>query len=357
MVPLGLFMALVPMSCSHSAEEHAETTQCVATQAMRQDTTVVKPYVGQIQAIQHIEVRALEKGYIQAIYVKEGQTVRKGQIMFQIMPMIYQAESKKAEAEVNFANIEYLNTKRLADGNIVSSNELALAKAKLDKAQAEWDLAKAHLAFTELRAPFDGIIDRFHVRLGSLVDEGELLTTMADNSKMWVYFNVPESEYLDYAMRRQQNQELAVTLQMANGQLFDQNGVVETIEADFDNETGNIPFRATFNNPKLLLRHGETGNILMAVNLKSALLIPQEATFEVLDKKFVFVLDEHNIVRSRQITTGQELQHLFVVTGGLSEKDKVLVEGIRKVKNGDKVECSMRSMTSILRDLNHLHAE
>lgn len=348
---------LLSVGCTHSESEHAETVQCVATRPERKDTLVFKPYVGQIQSIQHIEVRALEKGYLQTIYVKEGQKVQKGQVMFQIMPLIYQAESKKAEAEVNFANIEYLNTKRLADGNIVSANELALAKAKLDKAKAELDLAKAHLAFTEIRAPFDGIIDRFHVRLGSLIDEGELLTTMADNSKMWVYFNVPEAEYLDYATHQQSSQPLKVELQMANGQMFEEHGVVETIEADFDNETGNIAFRATFNNPKFILRHGETGNIQMAVNLKNVLIIPQEATFEVLDKKFVYVVDDKNVVQSRQIIVGQELEHLYVVTGGLSERDRVLVEGIRKVKNGDRVACSEQPMNKILQQLEHLHAE
>ena len=116
------------------------------------------------------------------------------------MPLIYKAEMQKAKAEVDFAEIEYKNTKSLADNNIVSANELAMVKAKLDKANAELALAKVHFDFTEIRAPFDGIIGRFNdVRLGSLVEEGDLLTTLSDNSKMWVYFNVPEAEYLGYA--------------------------------------------------------------------------------------------------------------------------------------------------------------
>src|ERR1700740_2160147 len=118
--------------------------------------------------------------------------------MFQIMPMLYQAELQKAQAEADFVEIEYLNTKRLADSNVVSPNELALAKAKFDKANAELSLAQTHLEFTQIKAPFDGIMDHFHVRTGSLVDEGDLLTTLSDNSEMWVYFNVPEAEYLNY---------------------------------------------------------------------------------------------------------------------------------------------------------------
>jgi membrane fusion protein (multidrug efflux system) len=144
------------------------------------------------------------------------------------------------------------------------------------------------------------------------LDEGELLTTLSDNSKMWVYFNVPEAEYLDYITSANNGNKQQVELLMANNRKFDQVGVVETIEGEFNHETGNIAFRATFDNPKRILRHGETGSILMTVPLTNALLIPQKATFEVLDKKYVFVLDEKGTVQQREIHVGAELQHLFV---------------------------------------------
>jgi membrane fusion protein (multidrug efflux system) len=143
-------------------------------------------------------LRAFEKGYLEKIFVDEGQFVKKGEMMFKIMPLIYTAELQKAQAEAEFAEIEYQNTKQLADKNVVSQNELALAKAKLDKAKAEVSLAQTHLQFTEVKAPFSGIMDHFQVRLGSLINEGDLLTTLSDNSEMWVYFNVPEAEYLNY---------------------------------------------------------------------------------------------------------------------------------------------------------------
>src|SRR5207344_1092344 len=120
----------------------------------------------------------------QHIFVDEGKFVKQGQVMFQIMPLLYKAELQKAEAEAKFAEIEYLNTKQLADSNVVSINELALARAKLDKAKAEVSLAQVHLGFTEIRAPFDGIMDRFQARLGSLIEDGDLLSTLSDNSKM-----------------------------------------------------------------------------------------------------------------------------------------------------------------------------
>jgi membrane fusion protein (multidrug efflux system) len=143
---------------------------------------------------------------------------------------------------------------------------------------------------------------------------------------------------------------------MANNKKFDNRGVIETIEADFNNETGNIAFRATFPNPKGILRHGETGNVLMPHFLKDAMLIPQKATFDILDKKFVFVIDENGIVHSRQITIGEEMPHLYVVTEGLSEKDKILLEGLRKVRDKDKIAYSFIKPESALSQLE-LYAE
>lgn len=348
---------MVVVGCHHTEEEKKEEVKFLVSSPVRMDTMIYKEYVCQIHAISHIEMRSQERGYLENIYVDEGQTVRKGQKMFQIMPTVYQAEFEKARAAVNYAEIEYLTTKNLADSNIVSKNELALAKARLEKEKADLSLAQAHLSFTDIRAPFDGIMDKFYERLGSLVDEGDLLTTLSDNSKMWVYFNVPEAEYLDYAARAKKTGPQKVKLRMANNELFNQDGVVETIEADFNNETGNIAFRATFVNPDRILRHGETGTILMPVDLKNVILIPQKATFDILDKKYVYVVDEKGVVHSREISVGTEMPHLYVVTQGLDTKDKILVDGLRKVKNEEKIEAEFISFDKVMYELNHLHAE
>ncbi len=183
-----------------------------------------------------------------------------------------------------------------------------------------------------MKAPFDGIMGRLSVRLGSLVSEGELLTTLSDNGRMWVYFNVTEAEYLDYRARAGTGEAPLVSLVMANGKVFDQPGRVETIEADFNPETGTIAFRATFPNPVGLLRHGETGRVVMRTELERALLIPQKSTFEVLDKRFVYVVDAKNVAHAREISVTHELPHLFVVDGGLQDTDRLLLEGLSRVR-------------------------
>ncbi len=348
----GLYALLFNTGCHSEKEEKEEETKFSVTSPLKKDTTITRDYVCQIRAIQHIELRALERGYLQNIYVDEGQFVKKGQMMFQIMPMIYQAEQQKAQAEAKFAEIEYLNTKRLADSNVVSPNELSLAKAKFDKANAELTLAQTHLQFTEVKAPFDGIMDHFQVRLGSLVDEGDLLTTLSDNSEMWVYFNVPEAEYLNYKAHTGTENLERVSLLMANNQLFGYPGVVKTIEADFNNETGNIAFRATFPNPNGLLRHGETGNIQMTLPLKEAIIIPQKATFEILEKKYVFVVGKDNVVKQREITIASEMPDIYIIKDGLNEKERIVLEGIRKMKDGDKITYDYQDPKTVISHLN-----
>ena len=204
---MGLCALLFYTGCEPKKEEKEVEAKFLVTSPLKKDTVVTKEYVCQIHAISHIELRALEKGYLQNIYVDEGKFVKKGQLMFKIMPLVYNAEMEKKQAEANFAEIEFMTTKQLSDRNVVSPYELALAKAKFDKAKAELSLSKVHLGFTEIKAPFDGIMDRFQVRLGSLLNEGDLLSTLSDNSKMWVYFNVPEAEYLSYkaSVRKRQH--------------------------------------------------------------------------------------------------------------------------------------------------------
>ncbi|QNR25743.1 efflux RND transporter periplasmic adaptor subunit [Croceimicrobium hydrocarbonivorans] len=356
-IGFGILALSILSACEseHSENHHSETV-FTATTALRVDTALSKEYVSQIHSIRHIELRALERGYLQHIYVDEGDQVKEGQLLFRIMPNIYKAELEKAKAEAELARIEYENTKSLADRDVVSSAELAMAKARYTKAKAELSLAETHMSFTEIKAPFGGIIDRFHVREGSLIDEGELLSTLSDNSEMWVYFNVPEAEYLDYQERLKEEHILPVQLRMANDRIFQHEGKVSAIEADFDNETGNIPFRATFANPSGLLRHGETGNIIMQDKLESALIIPQKATFEILDKHYVFVIDEEHVVHLRELKVAHELEDLYLISGGLLEGEHILLEGLRKVRNGDHINFELKDPKAVWKELK-LYAE
>ncbi|MCB0695626.1 MAG: efflux RND transporter periplasmic adaptor subunit [Saprospiraceae bacterium] len=346
----GSFILFWSCQTEHAAEHHETPRLQVATPLVI-DTTVTRSYVCQIHASKHIELRALEQGYLQHISVDEGQTVTAGQPMFKILPNVYEAELMKTKAEAEMVRIEYQNTKMLADQKVVSANELALAKAKLDKALAEVKLAETHLGFTNIMAPFTGIMDKLHVREGSLLEEGELLTTLSDNSHMWVYFNVPEAEYLDYVTKGKTTNAQQVELQMANGQVFPHSGKVSTIEGEFNPETGNIQFRADFPNPEKILRHGETGNILMHLPARNALIIPQKATFEILDEKYVYIVNAENRLEQKRVEIAEELPHLYIIRSGVGPKDRILLEGLRRVKNGQEIEVNLQSPDQMLSEL------
>jgi len=347
----GLMGLVFLASCNSKKEEKEGAENFTVTNPVRIDTSFTKEYVSQIRSVKNIEIRALEKGFLQKIYVDEGQYVKEGQILFQILPTMYEADYQKAKAEAKAAEIELLNTKNLSDKNVVSKNELALAQTKLDQARAEMAVAKFHLSATVIKAPFSGTIDRIPKKLGSLIDEGELLTSLSDNSQMYAYFNVSEPEYLDYQTNIKDRADTKVGLLLANGTSLKYKGNVEVIESEFDNETGNIAFRSRFPNPDKLLKNGETGKVMMEVPLRNVVVIPQKATYEIQDKKYVFVVGKNDVVSSKEITTKGEIPDLYVINEGITENDKILLEGVQKVKENDKIHYKYQSPQAVITHL------
>ena len=331
-----------------SAESKA-IEKIVAISPQAKAVTVTQQYVCQIHSRRHIDVRALETGYLKAVPVKEGQAVKEGEVMFEIVPVLYKAKLDAALAERDLAQLELNNTKKLADKQGVSQNEVKLFEAKLAKAQANADLAEAELNFTKVRAPFDGIVDLLKEQ-GSLVKEGEILATLSDNSLVRVYFNVPEARYLEHMTDLSQRKEdLQIELILANGKKFGQVGKFGAIKADFNSETGTIPFRADFPNPDRLLRHGQRGTVLISRVLNDAIVIPQRATFEVLNKRYVYVVDKEDVAHLREIVIQNELEDLFVIKKGVGVDDKIILEGIRQVHDGEKVEYEDRAQKRSVR--------
>lgn len=341
----------------HESAEHHAIHKIIVTSPVAKDVTLTRPYVAQIHSRRHIEVCALEGGYLKSIHISEGQSVKQGETMFHILPTLYSARLEADLAEAQQAQVEYDNTKSLVDQNIVSPQEEKVAKANLAKALAKVKLAQAEMNFADIKAPFDGIVDRLHEQEGSLVEEGTMLTTLSDNSVVWVYFNVPEARYLEYQKaQKNQSEQLQVALKLANHEIFDQPGTIGAIEADFDNETGNIAFRADFPNPDGLLRHGQTGTVLIHTVRPDAIVIPQRATFEILAKKYVYLVDGDDIVHQREIKIADELDDIYVMESGVEQGDRIVLEGILQVRDGQQIHYEFQDPTDVLSHLK-LHAE
>lgn len=337
-VSLSLSILFVMVACQGNKDEKADLAVYPATVPLKKDTLVTNEYVAKIQSVKNIEVRAQEKGFLQKIYVDEGQYVHAGQVLFSIMSRLYDADVMKAQAEVEQAEIDYRNSSALAQNDVVSKNEKAMSKAKLDAANAALKSAQTHLSFTTIKAPFTGVINRIPLKEGSLVNEGDLLTSLSDNTSIYTYFNLSETEYLNYQKQKEERNDNKVGLVLANGDTFPQKGIIQNIEGEFDSETGSIAFRALFPNSDQLLRNGQSGKIQMEIPIKNALIIPQKATFELQGQTYIFVVDDQGIVKSKQITIAYQLPDIYIVRSGLSETDKFLLEGLQKVKDGDTVK-------------------
>jgi membrane fusion protein (multidrug efflux system) len=372
-VVLSIIVLCLPAcDLQKETEAHEESHKILATSPEAKDVVITQKYVCQIHSRRNIYVRALESGYLEPIHIKEGQMVKQGDILFKVIPYIYQAKLDAERAEVQHAQLEFNYTKQLADNKTqaVSQNELLLYKAKLAKAEAKLMQAEAEFNFATVKASFDGVVGQQMQQQGSLIKEGDNLTTLSDNSTMWVYFNVPEARYLDYmATKNKSNDSDEIRLLLANGTTFPEIGKIGAIEAQFNNETGNIAFRADFPNPTGVLRHGQTGNVAISRTLRNVMVIPQRATFEILDKRYVYVIDENKTVHQREIVVDHEQEDIFVVnneivtkdntiTKGITPKDKIILEGIRQVKVGEKVEAEFQKPQEALSEKNlKYHAE
>lgn len=400
---VALTLACLVICGCHAAEskhdghdsEHETQNKILVTTPIEKDVISTQQYVCQIHSRRHIEVRALEGGYLEEIHVKEGQSVKQGTLMFKIVPVLYKAKLDKELAERQVAQIEYNNATKLFQQNVISEQELALVKAKLAKADAQVGLAQAEFDFTNITAPFDGIVGKQSEQQGSLVEEGDILSTFSDNEVMWVYFNVPEARYLEYMQDPHKN-DVKIELMLADHTKFGSPGQIGAIEADFNNTTGNIAFRADFANPGRLLRHGQTGTILLHRKIPKALVIPQRATYEILAKRYVFVVgskkdddddNEHagdkiathaavprhdedgdddgdedgdddleGVVHQRDITVRYEMDDIFVIESGLSAHDKIVLEGIRQVRDGEEIDYRYVKPEEALKNLK-FHAE
>jgi membrane fusion protein (multidrug efflux system) len=358
---MGIGAIMILASCSTTSQKEQQEETYKVTSPLVTDTVITNAYVAEINALQNVEVRSRIKGFIETILVDEGATVNKGQLLFTISSREYQQNLQRAKAslqnalaELKSAEIELANTQKLLDKKIVAITELEMQQAKVDAmeakvAEAQSDEAQANLnlSFAEIKAPFDGIINRIPNKTGSLIEEGTLLTSISNNKEVFAYYNVSEKDYLDYATAKGEGKSKEVSLVLVNGTLYNHTGKIETTESEFDRSTGNIAFRAKFPNPENLLKHGGSGKVLVKTELKNAMLIPQKSTFEIQGNIYVFIVDADNMVKQRQIIPLARLPHLYAIEHSLNANEKIIYEGIQRVKDGDKVQTETVSFSQI----------
>ena len=353
--------ALLAFSCGNSQQGGMPALSLAVMTVEPTSQELNSAYPATIKGQQDIEIRARVSGYITKLCVDEGAVVHKGQPLFLIDAVPYQKAVQAAEAAVEVAKANVATTQLTVDSktelhaqNIISDYDLqtaknSLASAKAALAQAEAQLASAHndLSYTTITSPSDGVVGTIPFRVGSLAGTTtqEPLTVVSDINKMFVYFSMNEKQLL--ALTRQKDGSVnsmigampEVQLQLADGTMYPAKGKIETLSGVIDLSTGAVQMRATFPNAQRLLRSGGTGTVLIPSVLDSALLIPQSATYEVQDKKFVYVLGDSSKVKNTEITVfpldnGKQ----YVVTSGLKPGEQVVVEGVATLRDGMPIQ-------------------
>ncbi len=341
-------------SCSGETQQMQQGAPQIATITTSYGTAdLEKSYPATIKGKTDIDVRPLVSGFITKVHVDEGQVVSKGQVLFTLDQVQYQAAVDQAQAAVLVAETAVqtaqltANTKRsLFEKNIISEYENQLAQNSLAQAQAQLAQAKAglvnaqkNLSYTVVTAPSTGVVGKIPNREGSLASPSMVtpLTTVSDTGDVYAYFSLTEKDILEMT---EENKSLAaaikampeVQLRLSDGTIYESTGKVATITGTIDSSTGAASVRALFKNSKGVLRSGSTGQVVIPHHMDSVIVIPQKATYELQDRKFVYVVGDSCKVASRPITiyTLNDGQN-FVVTSGLSANEQVVVEGVGTV--------------------------
>ena len=352
-----LLLSLV--ACGHNDTGEGEISGNFETMTVtRSDITLEQTYPASIEGRQSIRIIPRVDGYLSEIRIREGQCVRKGQVLFVIDQATYRAEEKaaKANVEVARAGVESAqltndSRKQLRDKDIVSdydlrtaATQLALAKAQLAQAEAQWESARSNLSYTVLTSPSDGVVGSLPYRKGDFVGPStqDGLTTVADNAQMYVYFSLTEKDAMTRmeefgSMEKMIASFPSVSLQTQGGATYPLEGRLESISGVVDRSTGALSARAVFPNPDGRLLSGSTGRLTIPYQLGQAIVIPQAATYEIQDKVYVYkVVDgkaESAIITVLPVSDGQN----YVVTGGLEEGETIVAKGASYVREGMEI--------------------
>lgn len=320
-------------------------------QAQSTTGAIQKKYPGVIEGTVNVDIKAQVSGYLEAIYVKEGDYVNKGQSLFKIKGDVYteqvnssRAAYKNALANLANAKLEVEKIKPLVDGKVFSDMQLKTAQANYEAAAAQVAQAKAALGssqinadFSLIKAPVSGYISRIPNRIGNLVTPSDAvpLTILSDINTVFVYFSMSEADYLTFAKDAKSNK--TVSLIMADDSLYDQVGVLEMASGNIDRSTGTIALKAIFPNPKKLLRAGGSARVILNSNLSSVVTVPMASVKDIQDKFFVFVLGKGNKVVMTPIEIAGSAGTDYFVKSGVNSGDKIALNSIDALSDGLEV--------------------
>jgi len=339
------FVALLFVNCTNKQEQQTNQAQALpfsVTTVPQKDAFSYVKYPTIIEGTINSDVRAKVSGYIQKVLVDEGEKVTKGQPLFKVETQSLSQDAEAAKAKVNSAQVEVNKLEPLVEKNIISNVQLETAKANLLQAKSNYNSILANIGYATVTSPVNGFVGAIPYREGSLVSASSVkpLTTVTSISQVYAYYSMNETEYLDF-LQKTQGKTLQdkisnfpkVSLILANGQTYNQEGTIQTVTGQIDETTGTVSFRAIFENPDMLLTNGNSGTIEIPTYHKNVLVVPQAATFEQQGQTYVYKVNNDNTVISTLISIVDKTDQLYIISSGLKEGDTIVAKGIGKLKN------------------------
>ena len=313
-----------------------------------------------IQGKTDIEIRPQVNGTLDKIFVDEGDYVTKGQVLFKINDNLYREQFNNAKASLKAAEAAFVNAQIEVDKLVplvqnkmysdyqlrTAKSNLSIAKSNVEQAKAVVSNAQINLGYTLIQAPINGYIGRLPRKQGSLISpqDPEALTKLSDIKEIYAYFSLSENDFLNFkkqykgsSIDQKIKKMPAVSLVLSDNSEYEHKGNVDMVDGQFDKTTGAITLRAKFPNSNGLLRSGNTGKVKISVNHTNAIIVPQEATIEIQDKVFVFLLDKNNSVMRQPIVVSGKSGTNYLVEEGIKTGDRIVLKGFENLPDGAKI--------------------
>jgi len=344
----GAFSALMLLSCNKGRKgmQMPSTIPYPVVEVPTRNIVGYDNYPASIEGIINSNVRAKISGYIDKVLVDEGQKVSKGQVLFTLRIESLSQDAKAAEANVKAAIVEVSRLVPLVEKNIVSDVQLQTAKARLAQAQGTYNSIKANVEYANVKSQIDGNVGAINVREGALVSPADPvpLTTVSATKDVYAFFSINEKEYMNFlstARGKTKEEKIKnlppVLLQLANGELYSEKGKIETVTGQVDKSTGTVSFRARFKNPNGILSNGNSGIIKIPKTYENAIVVPEVATFEQQGVSYVYRV-KNDTAYATVVDIKDRINKVAIIKSGISKGDKVVVEGIVRLRNASPVK-------------------
>ena len=361
--PVVVFSAILLVSCGDNkqGQEGPRALPLPVIEVPLKTVTAYTTYPVSIEGTVNSAVRAKVAGYITAVLIDEGERVRKGQTLFKLETQALSQDAGAARANVNAAQVEVNKLKPLVEKGIISPVQLETAEARLAQARANYNSVTANIGYATIRSPIDGYIGAVNFRQGALVSPADPtpLTTISDIEEVYAFFAMNERDYLDF-LQNAEGKNLSekirnfppVELQLVNGQQYEPKGKIETVTGQINRSTGTVSFRALFPNPNRILTNGNSGNIRIPKSYHDVPVVPEASTFEQQGRVYVYRVQGDSLAVQVPITVTDRVESLIIVASGVEGGDKIVAQGVGKLRNNTPIQPQAVAFDSVANSLN-----